>query len=305
VTVFFYLRGVEREISALAGAAAHRRHDPGVVDRSRRHRGHPRPGRRRQRRPTAGCDARFRAVAAAEPDFSDLYVMRRGPDAASADVRDRRGDHRRRRARPARRALSDRARPGPCAPASRRPTVEDEPYPTPGATVLSGYAPIRDRAGEAVAIVGVDVRATRLAAIKREVAVVAVAVLVASRSSLRHAGGDRGAQRAHAAGAHLRGHQRDRGREAHGADRSWTRSDEFGVVGRHFDEMATGLEEREFIKATFGQYVAPEVVARMLSDRSARGARGSAATSRSCSSTCVKFTTLSRGAGRPRRWSRS
>jgi adenylate cyclase len=46
------------------------------------------------------------------------------------------------------------------------------------------------------------------------------------------------------------------------------RKDEFGVVGRHFDTMASGLEERDFIKDTFGTYVSPEVVKRVLEERS-------------------------------------
>jgi adenylate cyclase len=72
------------------------------------------------------------------------------------------------------------------------------------------------------------------------------------------------------------------------------RQDEFGVVGKHFDEMAHGLEEREFIKTTFGQYVAPEVVKRMLTDRShaVHGQRRHAAV---MFVDIRKFTTLSEG----------
>ncbi|MBK9035769.1 MAG: adenylate/guanylate cyclase domain-containing protein [Myxococcales bacterium] len=276
VAGFFYLRGVERELTALQArlkiaamtlAASITADDvaairtPADVD-----------GPTYQR-----LAARFRAVAEAEPDFSDLYVMRRGPrpDALEIviDV--------------VIRADAAAGLPGEAYPLGRatamvrgfeRPTVEDTPYRDAWGNVLSGYAPIRDGGGAAVAIVGVDVRATRLAAIKREAAVVALAVLaialvalvvlamVVARSVRTPL-----ARMVEATNAIASGQLQVRA--------GLHRSDEFGVVGRRFDEMAHGLEEREFIKATFGQYVSPELVERMLVDRSqaVRGQRRHAA----------------------------
>jgi len=44
------------------------------------------------------------------------------------------------------------------------------------------------------------------------------------------------------------------------------RSDEFGLMARHFDRMAEGLAEREVIRETFGRYVAPDVAKALLAD---------------------------------------
>lgn len=211
-------------------------------------------------------EARFRAVAAAEPEFSDLYIMRRGPDPDALEVvvdvvivADAEA------ARPGDRYPIGGARAMPAG--FTAPTVETTPYRDAWGEVLSGYAPIRDGRGLAVAIVGVDVRAARLAAIRREAALVALVVLLLAVVALAVLAAVVArsvrtplARMVEATNAIAAGQLTVRA--------GLERSDEFGVVGRHFDEMASGLEEREFIKATFGQYVAPEVVARMLSDRS-------------------------------------
>lgn len=44
--------------------------------------------------------------------------------------------------------------------------------------------------------------------------------------------------------------------------------DEIGVLAATFNSMVAGLREREFIRDTFGRFVNPEVVARILEDRS-------------------------------------
>ena len=51
------------------------------------------------------------------------------------------------------------------------------------------------------------------------------------------------------------------------------RDDEFGILGRHLDEMAAGLGEREVIRATFGRFVSEDVARRILasSDGAALG----------------------------------
>jgi len=291
VTGFFYLRGVERELGALqarlriAAMTLAASTSPDDVLAIRGPADVESPAYRR-------LAARFRAVAAAEPDFSDIYVFRRGPTPTTLTF------------------VIDVVIIGDAAPGQPgelyevgearamlagfdQPTVEDHPYRDAWGNVLSGYAPIVDGAGQAVAIVGVDVRATRLATIKREAAVLAVAVLAVAVVALillaaivARSVRTPLARMVEATNAIAAGQLTVRAK--------LHRSDEFGVVGRHFDEMAHGLEEREFIKATFGQYVAPEVVERMLTDRShaVRGQRRHAAV---MFVDVRKFTTLSEG----------
>jgi class 3 adenylate cyclase len=265
VTAFFYLRGVASEQTGLAA-----RLRIGATSLASAITAEELEGLR-----TAAdvetpaykrLDARFREVAAAEPDFSDLYIMRRGPKPGSLEmVVDAV-------------ILADAppAKPGEPYEADREtkmlegfdhPVVEDDIYTDAWGTVLSGYAPIRDARGTAVAIVGIDVRASRIAAIKREVAMLSLGVLavallamvllavIVGRSIRKPLSQIMAATDAIAKGElHVRA--------------ELVRNDEFGVVGRHFDDMATGLQERDFIKNTFGQYVAPEVVQRMISGRS-------------------------------------
>jgi len=288
---YFYVRGVDRERSALqarlriAAAALASSIDPADLAELRTAADVARPVYQR-------LATRFRAVAAAEPDFSDLYVMRRG---ATADALEIVVDV----------VLVGDAAPGlpgePYRPARAtrmfdgfdRPTVEDQPYTDAWGTVLSGYAPIRDRNGGAVAIVGIDVRAARLAAIKREAALLALGGLAVAAGLLALLAAVVArmvraplARIVDATNAIAAGQLSVRA----GLDRR----DEFGVVGRHFDQMAQGLEEREFIKDTFGQYVSPEVVSRMIADRSqaVRGQRRHVAV---MFSDVRGFTTLSEG----------
>ncbi len=265
VSGFFYVRGVEAErgalqarlrIAAASLASSIRAEDLTVLQTAED-----------VARPEyQAIAARFRDVAAAEPEFSDLYIMRpsrtgEAPLEIVVDV-----------------VLMADAPPGLPGEAYEppagtkmiqglvRPTFEDEPYTDPWGRVLSGYAPIRDHTGAVVAFVGIDVRATRLDKIKRDVALVAfttfaialiVLLLIAwvvARSISAPLTRIMDASNAIAAGdLEVRA--------------QLSRQDEFGVVGRSFDQMAHGLQEREFIKATFGQYVSPEVVRRVIANR--------------------------------------
>ena len=262
---YFYVRGVEGERAALqarlriAATSLATAIDPAALD---------------QLRTPADVDTaayraiivRFRVVAAAEPEFSSIYIMRPGPAPGSfevvADVVIV-GDT-------AAGLPGDPYQPAPTSRIARGldgPTVEHTPYTDAWGTVLSGYAPIRDAQGRAVAVVGVDVRATRLEAIRRDVALavlaalaVAIAVLLGLAMVVARSVRAPLARIVEATNAIAAGDLQVRA--------GLVRRDEFGVVGRHFDEMASGLEEREFIKTTFGQYVSPEVVQRMITDRS-------------------------------------
>ncbi|MCX5743449.1 MAG: HAMP domain-containing protein [Proteobacteria bacterium] len=261
ITGFFYIRGVASEraalqarlrIGAMALAAAI---TPDEIAGIRTEADVASPAYRR-------LAERFRAVAAVEPDFSDLYVMRRGatPDAVEivVDV-----------------VIVADAPPGkpgePYQPdhptrileGFDHPVVEDDVYTDAWGTVLSGYAPIP----MTQALVGIDVRAARIAAIKRDVGLLTLAVLAVALGALVVLAIVVGrrvreplARIVAATNAIAEGRLHVRAEMA--------RKDEFGVVGRHFDDMAHGLEERAFIKTTFGQYVAPEVVQRMISGRS-------------------------------------
>jgi class 3 adenylate cyclase len=44
-------------------------------------------------------------------------------------------------------------------------------------------------------------------------------------------------------------------------------NDEFGVLADDFNQMSKGLEEREFIRDTFGKYIAPEIAAEVIGKR--------------------------------------
>lgn len=291
VAGFFYVRGVDRELAALksrilvAATSLAATIEPDELADLRAAEDVARPAYR-------ALDARFRAVASADPELSDLYIMRRGDTpgslVAAVDV-----------------VLVGDAppmKPGELYESTHltkmlegfeRPTVEDAPYTDAWGTVLSGYAPIRGADGVARAIVGLDVRATRLTAIKREVATLVLVVLAVAIAALVALGAIVArkvrrplAQIVEATNAIAAGNLHVRAK--------LDRADEFGVVGKHFDHMATGLEEREFIKATFGQYVAPEVVQTMLAERSeaVRGQRRHVAV---MFVDLRKFTTLSEG----------
>jgi class 3 adenylate cyclase len=260
---YFYVRGVDGERSALdarlriAATSLASGIDAATLNGFRRSIDAETPAYR-------ALIARFQAVAAADRDFSSIYIMRPTPGGFEvvADLV----------------VVGDVAagKPGqPYQPAPHSviargleaPIVEPRPYTDAWGTVVSGYAPIRDAHGRAVAVLGVDVRATRLDDIKRDVAIavlaalaVAIAVLVLLALIVARSVRAPLARIVEATNAIAAGQLQVRTRLA--------RRDEFGVVGRHFDDMATGLEERDFIKTTFWQYVSPEVVQRMIADRS-------------------------------------
>ena len=51
-------------------------------------------------------------------------------------------------------------------------------------------------------------------------------------------------------------------------------TDEFSVIGNGFNQMIAGLRERNFIKDTFGKYVAPTVMEKILHEAKEAGDRG-------------------------------
>ena len=209
--------------------------------------------------------ARFQEITRREPDFSSIYVLRPNPSVEQlAFVADfvTRGDA------PAA-AVGD-AYDGTQAPrlpdGFAAPTAEQEPYHDPWGTVLSGYAPVRDAAGATVAVVGVDVQLAHLDGLQRRVRLVALSLFAAAALALAAVAAyvaryvETPLQRIVDATAAIAAGQ-------FSVRAAMDRDDEFGVVGRRFDAMAAGLAEREFIKSTFGAYVSPEVVRKVLDER--------------------------------------
>lgn len=144
-----------------------------------------------------------------------------------------------------------------------RPTVEDEPYADAFGVTLSGYAPVMTADGRSVGLVGVDVTAEQLAAMRRTVLwqvavafgltmlVLAVAAVLVARNVRRPL-----SRIIDAADAISRGDLDTR--------INLQRDDELGLMSRHFDRMAQQLQEREFIRETFGRYVSERVARELL-----------------------------------------
>jgi adenylate cyclase len=146
------------------------------------------------------------------------------------------------------------------------PAVESKPVSDEFGTTLSGYAPVLSRAGRSVAVVGVDVDASRLAEIRRDVlrnialsfgfavlSLGAVAALVARnlRGPLSRI--------IEAATAISRGDLTTRV--------GLQRGDELGLMSQHIDLMADQLQDREFIRETFGRYLSTKIATEVLSQR--------------------------------------
>ncbi len=207
--------------------------------------------------------ARFEEVGVHDPDIETIYVLR--PTQEPTKLR----------------FLVDfakeggAAQPGDAYEASElpvmlkgfvAPAVESKPYADEYGITLSGYAPITNGEGRSVGLVGVDVEVVQIASLRRQVlAVVAsafgvafvllglVSILVARsvRTPLTKLidGTEAIARGELATRLHMQ------------------RSDEFGVMGRHFDYMAEALQDREFVRETFGRYVSKDVAKLLLDQR--------------------------------------
>lgn len=202
----------------------------------------------------------FAAVASDEPDVQSIYVL--VPTDEDGRLR----------------FASDWVRSGTPAEIGQRydarelpellegleaPAVEAEPKTDEWGPSLSGYAPIRDAEGRAVAVVGVDVTAARVDRIDRSAQRATGMIFGAALLALVVVGAFLGRSIRRpierivaAAGAIARGRLETRvGLE---------RADELGILARRLDQMAIGLEERERLRAIFGRYVSEEVARRVL-----------------------------------------
>ena len=146
------------------------------------------------------------------------------------------------------------------------PAVENKIYTDRFGTTLSGYAPIVNKAGQTVALVGIDVNAERLTSMREHILQITLltfggAALLIGLLSLAVARHVRNplARLIDAATAVARGELTTR--------LNLQRRDEFGLMGRHFDQMVAGLQEREFLRETFGRYVSKDVATLLLAQR--------------------------------------
>jgi adenylate cyclase len=143
------------------------------------------------------------------------------------------------------------------------PVVEDALVHDEWGWTLSSYAPIHATDGTTVGLVGIDVgddqiEQIRTGVLRRTLAMYGTAMLFvgAAAAIVARSVRDPLGRTIAATGAIARGELDTR--------LALDRSDEFGVLGRHFDDMARGLQDRELIRGTFGRYVSEEVAAQLL-----------------------------------------
>jgi adenylate cyclase len=147
-----------------------------------------------------------------------------------------------------------------------RLSVENEPYADDFGLSLSAYMPLRTTDGQTIALLGADVMAEQLNFLRHQIArgvaeifgLVLLSVMVFAlwlgrwvRKPLY--------QIIEATQQIAEGEWQQR--------LNWQRSDEFGVLGGHFDRMADELRDQNIIRDTFGRYVSHKVVANLLKER--------------------------------------
>lgn len=205
----------------------------------------------------------FAAVGADEPQFVSIYALR---PTAKKNILSFAADY----TAPGRQAPAkvgeeyDASQAAGLMAGLERPTVDDKFTRDKWGTVLSGYAPVRDREGKAVAVVGVDVAEDDVVQLKSAVRLLTLGVFGVAAVCLGLLGWF--------VGRNVRkplGRITDATTEI-AAGRLDTRvdiqrNDEFGILARHLDSMAAGLGEREMIRATFGRFVSEDVARRILS----------------------------------------
>jgi class 3 adenylate cyclase len=143
-------------------------------------------------------------------------------------------------------------------------SVETEVASDAWGDTLSGFAPVIDAHGKHVALVGVDGDARAIALVKRRIFLGATGLCLVAAIVLGFTGffvgrnvHDPVTRLMDAARAIAAGKLETRARI--------DRTDEFGLLGDHFDLMAHGLQERDRIRTTFGRYVSEDVAKRVLS----------------------------------------
>jgi adenylate cyclase len=153
------------------------------------------------------------------------------------------------------------------------PIVERRIYSDAWGRNLSGYAPIRDRGGRVVAIVGVDMSARRVVEAERR-SLIATGSMYGVAIVLFALGGvflgrslRRPFERIRATTAAIAAGRLDARANVH-------RRDELGLIAQRIDEMAAQLEERERLRAIFGRYVSEDVARQVLASNDDATLRG-------------------------------
>lgn len=203
---------------------------------------------------------RFASVARDQPDVQSIYVV--VPDRPAGWVRFA-ADWVRTGAPGSIGQRYDARRTPSMLASFERPQIETELHTDEWGSSLSGYAPVRDSSGRAIAVLGVDVSAGSVDGLDRQVLVrvawvygTAVLVLVAAGLGLGRSVRRPIQQVIEASGAIVSGQAGARVRSS--------RRDELGLLAEHFDRMAEGLEERERLRTLFGRYVSEDVARRVL-----------------------------------------
>jgi len=152
-------------------------------------------------------------------------------------------------------------------------TVEEEMSADKWGLSLSAYAPLRLANGDSFGLVGVDILASNIAAIRTRVLLTTLLLFGAATLALSLV--------AFFLGRRIRGPigqiNEAAGRIALGDfdhELAIDRKDEFGLMGHHFNNIAKSLKERDFLRDTFGRYVSPDIARRVLADRSAAALGG-------------------------------
>jgi adenylate cyclase len=144
------------------------------------------------------------------------------------------------------------------------PAVETEIASDAWGATLSGFAPVIDRGGRHVALVGVDGDARAIHQTQRqifrsaaELSLLAAIVLGLVGFVVGRSVREPVTRLMDATGAIAAGQLETRV--------ELKRSDEFGLLGAHFDVMASGLQERDRIRNAFGRYVSEDIAKKVLS----------------------------------------
>jgi class 3 adenylate cyclase len=145
------------------------------------------------------------------------------------------------------------------------PVVERRPVADAWGVSLSGFSPLRDERGQAIAVVGVDWDAASVDRIQAEVLAAAAMTYGAALLLLGLAGYGVGRMLQRPMTRIIEGTEAV-ARGQLGTRVGLARQDDFGVLGGHFDQMAAGLEERDYIRTTFGRYVSEDVAKKLLVD---------------------------------------
>ena len=143
------------------------------------------------------------------------------------------------------------------------PIVEDEPVIDKFGLSISGYAPLIDNDGKAIAVLGVDVLADRLNVLKHQVLLMTLAVFGGAAVLV--------AVLSYFVGRSIRAPLNTMiqatlaiAQGEYDTKVGFIRKDEFGVLGDCFESMAHELKERQLIKDTFGRYVSEDVAKALL-----------------------------------------